>query len=68
MENILKKPSTGGELLLKKKGKKYFKKLAIDGWATRREKKRLWELQQKKKLKSQKDLVVTGKTKPQKKS
>ena len=49
METILKKPSSGGETLLKKKGKKYFSKLAKDGWKTRRENLKKWEAQNKKK-------------------
>ncbi len=48
MEKILNKPSSGGEALLKKKGSKYFSKLAKDGWKKRRETTKLWEAQQKK--------------------
>lgn len=39
---MLTKPKTGGEILLKKKGKKYFSKLAKDGWKKRREKIKEW--------------------------
>ncbi len=45
MEKILKKPSSGGETLLKKKGPKYFSKLAKDGWKTRRAKIKAYEKQ-----------------------
>ena len=49
MEKILKKPSSGGEELFKKKGGKYFSKLAKDGWKKRRAKIKQWEEQNKKK-------------------
>lgn len=52
MDTKLKKPTSGGEVLLKKKGRKYFKQLATDGWATRRRKAKQWELQQKKNQKN----------------
>lgn len=42
---------TGGEVLLKTKGKKYFSKLSSDGWKKRRAKIKEFEAQQKKKIK-----------------
>lgn len=47
MENILKKPSSGGEALFQKKGKEYFSKLAKEGWKKRRKKLKKWKSQQK---------------------
>lgn len=49
MNQVIKKPLSGGESLLKKRGPKYFSKLAKDGWKTRRENQKKWELQNKKK-------------------
>lgn len=46
MTKILKKPSSGGEALLKKKGPKYFSTLAKKGWDTRRKNLALWKTQQ----------------------
>lgn len=40
---MIEKPKTGGEVLLEKKGKKYFKKLAKDGWKKRRENLAKWK-------------------------
>lgn len=44
----LKNPMTGGEVLLKKRGREYFRELAISGWKKRREDKIKWEKEQKK--------------------
>lgn len=45
----MKKPktNTGGEVLLKKKGKKYFKELAKKRWAKHKEELKQWEKQKK---------------------
>ena len=47
MTKLLKKPSSCGEALLKKKGPKYFSKLAKKGWDTRRANIKKWEAQNK---------------------
>lgn len=43
----IKKPKSGGEVLLEKHGKKYFKKLATKGWETRRKNLAKWKRQNK---------------------
>lgn len=48
----MKKPTTGGEVLLKTKGKAYFSGLADKRWAKHRAKLKQWEIQKKKKLSS----------------
>lgn len=50
----MKKPKTGtgGEILLKKKGKKYFSDLAKKRWEKHKEKLKQWEIQNKKKTSS----------------
>lgn len=46
---MITKPKTGGEVLLKKHGKGYFKKLATNGWKTRRKKIKEYEASKSKK-------------------